>query len=117
MRALTESCQPLNRQSEDICIVFAVRACLHLLRNEQLTNPYSKNADSGEGYITVDGNAGDRNNLTLWHSGDTLITKVADKCANTVVVLHTVGPVIMETWVDHPNVHLPLLFLTSGLGR
>lgn len=26
-------------------------------------------ADSGEGYITVEGNAGDRNNLDPWHSG------------------------------------------------
>jgi hypothetical protein len=26
------------------------------------------NTDGGEGYITVDGNAGDRNNLTLWVS-------------------------------------------------
>ena len=25
------------------------------------------NSDSGEGYIVVDGNEGDRNNLTLWH--------------------------------------------------
>jgi hypothetical protein len=26
-------------------------------------------ADSGEGYITVEGNQGDRNNLNAWHSG------------------------------------------------
>ncbi|KAK5275171.1 hypothetical protein LTR40_013508, partial [Exophiala xenobiotica] len=31
------------------------------------------NADSGEGFITIDGNTGDRNNLTLWGSGDRLI--------------------------------------------
>ncbi len=30
-------------------------------------------ADSGEGYITVDGNEGDRNNLTLWNNGDSLV--------------------------------------------
>jgi hypothetical protein len=30
------------------------------------------NADSGEGYINVDGNEGDRNNLTLWKNGDDL---------------------------------------------
>lgn len=28
------------------------------------------NADSGEGYITVEGNAGDRNDLNLWHNGN-----------------------------------------------
>ncbi|KAF7309113.1 Fn3-like domain-containing protein [Mycena kentingensis (nom. inval.)] len=62
------------------------------------------NADSGEGYITVDGNAGDRNNLTLWHAGDALIANVAAQCANTIVVQHVVGPVLVEAWIDHPNV-------------
>jgi beta-glucosidase len=62
------------------------------------------NADSGEGYITVDGNAGDRKNLTLWNSGEALITTTANNCNNTVVVLHTVGPVIVESWINHPNV-------------
>lgn len=62
------------------------------------------NADSGEGYLTVDGNAGDRNNLTLWGAGETLIKRVAGACDNTVVVLHTVGPVLVEDWIDHPNV-------------
>ena len=28
------------------------------------------NADAGENFITIDGNAGDRNNLTLWNGGD-----------------------------------------------
>lgn len=31
------------------------------------------NSDSGEQYITVDGNIGDRNNLTLWNNGDKLV--------------------------------------------
>ncbi|KAF7966462.1 hypothetical protein HWV62_38330, partial [Athelia sp. TMB] len=62
------------------------------------------NADSGEGYITVDTNAGDRNNLTLWHGGDELILTTAAQCANTIVVLHIVGPVLVEAWYDHPNV-------------
>lgn len=62
------------------------------------------NADSGEGYITVDSNAGDRNNLTLWHSGETLIKRAAAACKNTIVVLHTVGPVLVEDWIDHPNI-------------
>ena len=31
------------------------------------------NADSGEEYITVEGNKGDRNNLSLWHGGDALV--------------------------------------------
>ncbi|KAA1473309.1 hypothetical protein DENSPDRAFT_866018 [Dentipellis sp. KUC8613] len=62
------------------------------------------NADSGEGYITVDGNAGDRKNLTLWHGGEALINATASACANTVVVMHAVGPVLVEAWIEHPNV-------------
>ena len=31
-------------------------------------------ADSGEGYITVENNAGDRNNLNAWHSGVSIKT-------------------------------------------
>ncbi|EKM59357.1 glycoside hydrolase family 3 protein [Phanerochaete carnosa HHB-10118-sp] len=62
------------------------------------------NADSGEGYITVDGNAGDRKNLTLWGNADDLITTVANNNNNTIVVAHSVGPAIVEAWIDHPNV-------------
>lgn len=62
------------------------------------------NADSGEGYITVDNNEGDRNNLTLWHDGDTLIQNVSALCNNTIVVMHTVGPVLVNAWYEHPNV-------------
>ncbi|KAI5854414.1 beta-glucosidase-related glycosidase [Tricharina praecox] len=70
-------------------------------------------ADAGERYITVDGNEGDRNSLYAWHSGDELVTAVADACPNTIVIMHTVGPIIVEKWIDHPNVkavvnaHLP----------
>jgi beta-glucosidase len=72
-------------------------------------------ADSGENYITVENNPGDRTsaNLNLWHKGDNLIRDVAAKYANVVVVVHTVGPVLMEEWHDLPSVkavlfaHLP----------
>jgi beta-glucosidase len=62
------------------------------------------NADSGEGYLTIDGNEGDRNNLTLWQNGDALIAHVASINPNTIVVLHTVGPVIVEAIKNHPNI-------------
>ncbi|KAJ7120054.1 beta-glucosidase [Mycena epipterygia] len=62
------------------------------------------NADSGEAFITVDGNEGDRKNITLWHGGDALIATTAAVCANTIVVLHVIGPVLVEDWIDHPNV-------------
>ncbi|KAJ7477444.1 glycoside hydrolase superfamily [Mycena latifolia] len=62
------------------------------------------NADSGEAYITVEGNTGDRNDLNFWHNGDALVAATAAVCANTIVVQHVVGPVLMESWIDHPNV-------------
>ena len=62
------------------------------------------NANSGEGFLTVDGNYGDRNNLSLWEQGDDLIGKVAAQCQQTIVVMHTVGPVLVSEWYDHENV-------------
>ncbi|KAF2009164.1 glycoside hydrolase family 3 protein [Aaosphaeria arxii CBS 175.79] len=62
------------------------------------------NADSGEGYITVDGNMGDRNNLTFWQDGDKLIRNVSASCNNTVLVIHSVGPVIIEEYKNNPNI-------------
>ncbi|KDQ12136.1 glycoside hydrolase family 3 protein [Botryobasidium botryosum FD-172 SS1] len=62
------------------------------------------NADSGEDYITVDGNEGDRKNLTAWHNGDNLVNAVARQNKNTVVVVHSVGPLIVEPWIDNENV-------------
>ncbi|EGO28584.1 glycoside hydrolase family 3 protein [Serpula lacrymans var. lacrymans S7.9] len=62
------------------------------------------NSDSGEDYITVDGNEGDRKNLTAWHNGDNLIQAVASNNNNTIVVVNSVGPLIIEPWIEHPNV-------------
>lgn len=68
---------------------------------------------SGEGLAAVDGNVGDRKNLTAWHGGDQLIATLTPICNNIVVVAHTVGPIIVEPWIDNPNVtavlfpHLP----------
>ncbi|KAF9015366.1 glycoside hydrolase family 3 protein [Cyathus striatus] len=61
-------------------------------------------ADSGEGYITVEGNAGDRNDLNAWHSGDALVNRVAASNSKTIVVVNSVGPIIMESWITNPNV-------------
>ena len=62
------------------------------------------NSDAGEGYITVDNNEGDRSNLTLWHDADTMIATVAGMCNNTIVVMHTVGAVLVDTFYQHENV-------------
>ncbi|KAL9636565.1 MAG: hypothetical protein Q9164_002738 [Protoblastenia rupestris] len=62
------------------------------------------NADSGEGFITVDGNEGDRNNLTFWKGGDTLVKNVSATCNNTIVVVHSTGPVLLGDYSDQPNI-------------
>lgn len=62
------------------------------------------NSDSGEGFIDVDGNIGDRNNLTLWQGGDVLVQNVSSVCNNTILVLHTVGPVLLGNYSENPNI-------------
>ncbi|KAJ6508317.1 glycoside hydrolase family 3 protein [Mycena sanguinolenta] len=61
-------------------------------------------ADSGEGGGLVEGNAGDRNDLQAWHNGDALVQQVAQFNPNTIVVVNSVGPIVVEAWIDHPNV-------------
>ncbi|CAJ2512525.1 Uu.00g055400.m01.CDS01 [Anthostomella pinea] len=61
-------------------------------------------SDSGEEYITVENNVGDRNNLDPWHSGNDLVKAVAAANGNVIVVVHSVGPVILETILTQPNV-------------
>jgi beta-glucosidase len=82
-----------NLVDQDLCLVFA-------------------NSDGGEGFIHDDDVWGDRNNLDLQHSGAELIERVATHCGGghgrTVVVLHSVGPVVMESWIDLPGVHAVL---------
>ncbi|KAK0233415.1 glycoside hydrolase family 3 protein [Armillaria fumosa] len=60
-------------------------------------------ADSGEGYITVEGNFGDRNDLLAWHGGDALVQTVASVNPNTIVAVNSVGPITMENWIDNEN--------------
>ena len=83
----------------DICIVFA-------------------NADSGEGFLVAEGVKGDRNDLFLQKGGDDLIAAVAERCGsgagNVIVVIHSVGPVVMEQWIDLPNVKAVLLANLPG---
>ncbi|KAI1200651.1 glycoside hydrolase family 3 protein [Nemania serpens] len=61
-------------------------------------------SDAGEGYITVEGSKGDRPNLDPWHNGNDLVRAVAAINKNVIVVVHSVGPVILETILAQPNV-------------
>lgn len=66
------------------------------------------NADAGEGYVGWEDVHGDRPDLHLQLGGDELIVKVASGCGagtgDVIVVIHSVGPVLMEKWIDLPNV-------------
>jgi beta-glucosidase len=62
------------------------------------------NADSGETYIEVDRNLGDRNNLTFWQGADEAIATVSAQCSNTILVIHSVGPVLLEQYKNNPNI-------------
>ena len=61
-------------------------------------------ADAGDGDVQVDGNYGDRKNLTLWANNVELINSVADRCYNTIVVINSPGPVDLEGFIGHENV-------------
>ncbi|KAL7413346.1 glycoside hydrolase superfamily [Mrakia frigida] len=62
------------------------------------------NSNSGEAVSIVDGNDGDRNNISAWGGGDQLVLAVAAKNKNTIVIVHSVGVMDTELWIDHPNV-------------
>lgn len=72
-------------------------------------------SDAGENSYTVENNHGDRDDdgLSAWHNGDKLVQDAAAAFSNVVVVIHTVGPLVLEPWIDLPSVkavlvaHLP----------
>jgi len=51
--------------------------------------------------------------LTAWNNGDALVQAVAANNSNTIVVVNSVGPLILEPWIDNPNV---TAVVWAGLG-
>ncbi|CBX93055.1 hypothetical protein IAQ61_008785 [Plenodomus lingam] len=86
-------------EDQDLCIVFA-------------------NADAGEGYERYENIRGDRNDLFLQKGGDQLIQDVAAGCGegmgDVIVVIHAVGPVILENFINIMNVKAVLLANLPG---
>ena len=84
---------------QDLCIVFI-------------------NSDAGEGFLSWNGIRADRNDLYAQKGGDKLVQRVARECgrgkSDTVVVVHAVGPVVLERWVDLPGVKAVLLANLPG---
>ncbi|KAK7749771.1 hypothetical protein SLS53_000350 [Cytospora paraplurivora] len=73
-------------------------------------------SDSGENSYTVELNAGDRSNsgLVSWHDGDKLVKAAAAKYSSVVVVVHTVGPIVVEPWIDLDSVKAVLFAYLPG---
>lgn len=84
---------------QDLCIVFI-------------------NSIGGEGFIASDGIRGDRNDLYAQKDGDKLAQTVATGCGRgsgkTIVVLHAIGPVVLERWADLPGVKAIILANLPG---
>ncbi|TGZ78166.1 glycoside hydrolase family 3 protein [Ascodesmis nigricans] len=74
-----------SAKKQDVCIVFI-------------------NAAAGEGYLSWENVYGDRPNLDAQKNGDNVVIAVANNCDNTIVVVHSVGPVVMEKWVTKRQV-------------
>ncbi|OAG38418.1 hypothetical protein AYO21_07401 [Fonsecaea monophora] len=74
------------------------------LRDQHLCLVFG-NADSGEGHRIWHSQRADRNDLELQKGAGSLIRTVADECGGPVVVIvHSVGPVILEDFADLPSV-------------
>jgi beta-glucosidase len=63
------------------------------------------NANSGEEYITVEGIPGDRLNLHPLHGGNELVEAIAGLKKPVIVVIHSVGPILLERVTALKNVH------------
>ncbi|KAM0160417.1 hypothetical protein ACHAPG_003079 [Botrytis cinerea] len=90
---------PAIIKDQDVCIVFV-------------------NSDGGEGYISYEGIRGDRNDLNLQHGGEKLVKQVAEGCGggegSTIVVVHAVGPVVMDEWIGLPGVKAVIMANLPG---
>ncbi|MCJ1278822.1 hypothetical protein MMC21_006641 [Puttea exsequens] len=85
---------PDTQGHQDLCLVFI-------------------NSDAGEGFETWEG-INDRPDLYAQKNGEDLVKKVQNKCEQTVVVVHAVGPVIVDRWIDLPNIKAVLLAHLPG---
>jgi beta-glucosidase-like glycosyl hydrolase len=81
-------------EEQDVCLVFI-------------------NSDGGEGYLAWKDVKGDRNDLYPQKKGDQLVKTVAKSCGGgkgtTIVIVHSVGAVVVENFIDMEGVNA-LLF-------
>ncbi|PWZ01809.1 hypothetical protein BCV70DRAFT_221559 [Testicularia cyperi] len=84
------------------------------VENAALIRQTASLADASVVFVQArSGEDSDRHSLRLEANGDEAIKFVASHSNNTIVVVHTIGPVLMSDWYDHPNItalvfaHLP----------
>lgn len=56
----------------------------------------------------------DRQNLTAFAQGDKLVKAVAEVNNNTIVIVHGPGPILVEEWIENPNVTAVLFAYYPG---
>ncbi|GKT50491.1 putative beta-glucosidase D [Colletotrichum spaethianum] len=65
---------------------------------------YAENSEVCIAFInSYSGEGGDRSAL-FDDEQDTMVTSVASNCNNTVVVVNTAGPRLLDAWIEHENV-------------
>lgn len=65
---------------------------------------YATNSDACLVFLNaLSGEGADRTELYN-DDQDTMVNTVADNCNNTIVVINTVGPRLMDQWIEHDNV-------------
>lgn len=102
-------------------------ACSHTFSNSNpltlvvasssLVNVASQAAASHTSLVFVSAFAAegaDRANLTLSNNGEELIKTVTSNCNDTIVIIHAPGAVLMEDWIDNPNVTAVLFAYYPG---
>jgi beta-glucosidase len=66
------------------------------------------NSDAGEGYKAWGSVKGDRNDLYAQNGGEEYLKLISKACGDgsgdIVVIIHSVGPLSVESFVEHPNV-------------
>ncbi|CAI7571796.1 unnamed protein product [Penicillium bialowiezense] len=65
---------------------------------------YAQNAETCLVFLnTYSGEGADRGELSNTDQ-DSMVKRVAAQCKNTIVIINTVGPRLVESWIDHENV-------------
>lgn len=88
---LPSTCPPLGKAHLKVCIIL-----------RSISARFS--GEIGFCFTSVEGNLGDRKDLNLLGNGERLIKAVAAVNNNTIVVIHSVGSIVMESWADLPGV-------------